>query len=85
MISNSKIKDCHFPLRIFSLKHIGTKSILARDRIDLTEEKINLEEDGFLKRQGEADAWILKPVFANCGIGIKICTNTKKLKQEIVR
>jgi len=54
------------------------------ERIDLTEEKLTSEEDNFLKRP-DTDAWILKPVFANCGIGIKICTNAKKLKSEMMR
>ena len=52
-------------------------------RIDITEEKLSFEEDQFLKRNVEGEVWILKPVFANCGIGIKISTNTKKLKTEI--
>lgn len=53
-------------------------------RIDLTNENVSLEEDSFIKRKDDS-IWIVKPVFANCGIGIKICTKTKKIKQEILR
>jgi glutathionylspermidine synthase len=53
-------------------------------RIDLTQEVVSTEEDNFIKRNNDG-IWIVKPTFANCGIGIKICTNTKRIKTEILR
>jgi hypothetical protein len=51
-------------------------------RIDLTSEHLSIEEDTFMKTDNSS-IWILKPTFANCGKGIKICSNPKKLKNEI--
>jgi len=53
-------------------------------RIDLTSEHLSSEEDNFLKTNNN-EIWIMKPTFANCGKGIKICNNPKKLKNEIQR
>ncbi|CAD8175107.1 unnamed protein product [Paramecium pentaurelia] len=50
-------------------------------RIDLTQEFLSNEEDQFLKTDNSA-VWIIKPTYFNCGRGIKLCSNAKKLKQE---
>ncbi|CAK81018.1 unnamed protein product (macronuclear) [Paramecium tetraurelia] len=51
-------------------------------RIDLTQEFMSNEEDQFLKTDNSA-VWIIKPTYFNCGRGIKLCSNAKKLKQEL--
>ncbi|CAD8171547.1 unnamed protein product [Paramecium pentaurelia] len=53
-------------------------------RIDLTSEQLSLEEDQFLKTDNSA-IWIIKPTYFNCGRGIKLCSNAKKLKQEFLK
>ena len=53
-------------------------------RLDLTKETINGEEDSFLKTDNNL-LWILKPTYSNCGKGIKLCSNPKKLKIEFQR
>lgn len=50
-------------------------------RLDLTNETINSEEDAFIRADNSC-IWILKPTYFNCGRGIKICSNPKKLKME---
>ena len=51
-------------------------------RIDLTAEFQSNEEEGFLKSDN-SNIWIIKPTFFNCGRGIKLCSDAKKLKKEI--
>ncbi|CAD8180002.1 unnamed protein product [Paramecium octaurelia] len=53
-------------------------------RIDLTQEFLSVEEDQFLKTDNSA-VWIIKPTYFNCGRGIKLCSNAKKLKQEYLK
>lgn len=53
-------------------------------RIDLTNDYTSLEEDTFMKTDNNS-IWIIKPTFCNCGRGIKMCQNPKKLKLEFSR
>lgn len=72
-----EVKNKNLP---FCSKHFFPETY----RIDLTSEHMSIEEDSFIKTDNSG-IWILKPTFANCGKGIKICSNPKKLKNEISR
>jgi hypothetical protein len=53
-------------------------------KLDTTKEELSLDESNFMRLKNEG-IWIHKPTNANCGRGIRMVDDLKKLKEDFMK